>query len=151
MKPKDLYNMTPERTERIVDEWGWPNRVLEHHIPEISSFDLWTKNAFDQTYRVCINVYKHFDFDSRRYWRLASVVLDGKPIMIIRNAGREGDDHCTRFITDPNGYKELVKLIFSLYNPRYEELEIVDENEDIPDLTEFYGNKLDGHFERHWY
>jgi hypothetical protein len=151
MKPIDLYNRTPEYKERVVDEDGYFSTILEEHIPEIQGFDIWRKNAFDQTYRVCVEVYKHFDFDHRRYWRLASVVLDGKNIMIIRNAGREGRDHSSRIITDIEGYRELVKLLFSMYNPELNNVKVVDEHEDVPELTEFYGNSLDGYFERYYY
>jgi hypothetical protein len=38
--------------------------------------------------------------DSRRYWELCTAWFDNQPFMIIRRAGREGDDHKSRFITN---------------------------------------------------
>lgn len=73
--------------------------------------------------------------------------------MIIRNAGREGDDFCDRFITDYKLYQDMVKYLATLIKPNSQmkpaDGEIRKLNDDIPNLTDFYGNDLDGHFERY--
>lgn len=104
--------------------------------------------------RLEIRIHKFFDFDGRRFWRLATVWLDNKPVMIIQNAGREGDDHERRFITNIPGFRAMARHLRTLLNlPDNEPLEDVVE----PDqplgrpLIDFYGNALDNHFERYHY
>jgi hypothetical protein len=106
--------------------------------------------------RVEIRVFKHFNFDYRRFWRLAAVYLDGEPVMITQNAGREGDDHAHRFVVDGDRYRELVGIVASM--PRKPNDHSVDErdrkrtsvvarDEELGDkLTEFYNDRLDGGF-----
>lgn len=156
MKPSELYAMTPEKTDSdIFVLTGWEF----NHVPEID-WSLMNAEAHKQT-RIVINYYKDFDFDGRRFWRLASVWLDdirerpspSKPVMIIQNAGREGDDWHKRFITDSALYQEMVAHLHSLTSMSSIDIkdELCDPEEDIKNLTEFYGNKLDGLFERYSY
>ena len=111
--------------------------------------------------RIDIRVFKHFDFDYRRFWRLAAVYLDNAPVMIIQNAGREGDDHAHRYLLDEARYRELVGIVASM--PRkpndhsvseedQKRTSIVKIDEDLGDkLTGFYGDALDGGFWRSHY
>jgi hypothetical protein len=65
--------------------------------------------------------------------------------MIIRNAGREGDDHRSRFITHPARYSDLLKYLATLANPAPKEAlggDVVPLDQDIPKLGEFYGESL---------
>lgn len=97
-------------------------------------------------------VLKFFDFDGRRYWRLATVWLDNIPIMVTQNAGREGDDHRKRFVTNPDQLFELIKYLHLLANKvNYQPEDVVSADHNIPYLTKFYGNSLDGYFERYRY
>ncbi len=57
----------------------------------IDSYDL-QYGSCESSVRLSIRTHKYFNFDGRRFWRLASVWFDNKPVMIIQNAGREGDD-----------------------------------------------------------
>jgi len=109
--------------------------------------------------RVEIRVFKHFNFDHRRFWRLAAVYLDGEPVMITQNAGREGDDHAHRYVLDEERYRALVGIVASM--PRKPNDHRVDEgdrkrttvasmDEDLGDkLTSFYGDELDRGFVPH--
>jgi hypothetical protein len=94
-----------------------------------------------------------FDFDYRRIWRLSTVWFEGSPVMIVQNAGREGDDHSVRFITDEVQYRKMIEHIIALKPVVIEEVEdIISADEDMGDkLTRFYGNELDGHFARYTY
>jgi hypothetical protein len=146
--PIQLYMMLPQETHNRVRELVG---VYYNHIPEVVDAD---GLAWDATSpRVQIRVIKRFDFDGRRYWQLATVWFDDKPVMIIQNAGREGDDHRARFITDPELYAQMCTHIASLIiNVQQLELtDVVDINDDIDGLTEFYGNELNGPFERYRY
>ena len=106
MKPSELYEKHPESVNHdfsylfgtyynflpeIGDDWGW-------------KLD-WSKINGLENPRITIKTIKYFNFDGRRFWQLATVWFDDQPIMITRNAGREGDDHATRFVTNEDGYR----------------------------------------------
>jgi hypothetical protein len=149
MKPIDLYNREPELIDNDINIL---RGCYYNHIPEIDETmcQFFDKESVAKNNRIKIKIYKDFNFDGRRFWRLASIWLDDKPVMIIQNAGREGDDHEERFITNKELYVEMIKFIQTLVPSQFDEIpDIVDENDDIIGLDEFYGNKLDGHFERY--
>ncbi len=144
MKPSDLYKM---KHEEISHHPGELIGFYYDHVKEadVESFDI---DPDTQTDRLDIKIIKRHDFDARRYWQLATVWFDGKPVMIIQNAGREGDDHSRRIVTDQWGLHDLCNYIKTL-KPR-EEVDagdVYDADADVKDLDEFYGNSLDGIFE----
>lgn len=104
--------------------------------------------------RVVVKYHKNFDFDGRRFWRLSSLWFDGEPVAVLQNAGREGDDHSRRFITDRDKFLELCSYLRSCLKQDTNDAKI---DSDVTDgdteiglpLIEFYGNKLGGHFERY--
>lgn len=118
------------------------NHIKESGLDTIDIVDI-------DTDRVEIRTIKYFDFDGRRFWMLATVWFDSKPVMVIQNAGREGDDHAKRYVTDKSALRDMCQYIRSLVPVEEDESDLVDADEDIPSLTEFYGNELDGHFERY--
>lgn len=108
--------------------------------------------------RVELRILKDFDFDGRRFWRLASVWFDGEPVMLIQNAGREGDDHARRFVSSSDGFAKLIMHLrqeAARLKPEHDDVVVVDIDLDDAQsshkLAEFYGNHLDGHFERYRY
>lgn len=122
------------------------------HMPEVSSYAIPSTTNIE---RMGVRTLANFDYDGRRIWRLATVWFDDQPFMITQNAGREGDDHARRFITDWKVYEQAVHYLMSLYqytddpeDPFY----TLDPNEDVGDtLTFFYNDSLDTPFERHDY
>lgn len=110
MKIADLYARTPEKTSQDASIL---RGFYYSHIPELE----YALPLPVEAPRMTIHIYKEFDFDCRRFWRLAAVFLDGQPVMVIQNAGREGDDHAARFITDRATYGELVRYLASLMHP----------------------------------
>jgi hypothetical protein len=122
-----------------------------NHIEEVQEAHMLPYPALSD--RVEIRIIKQFDFDGRRFWRLATVWLDGYPVMIIQNAGREGDDHSARFITDALRFREMCAHIAALMVHHVTALseDTVDLNQEIEQLTSFYGNELNGPFERYRY
>lgn len=143
MTPRELYARAPVST---TSDLGALRGFYYDHVPEVSG-DL---VAEDPAVRVVVRVYKHFDFDHRRFWRLASVWFDGAPVMIVQNAGREGDDHRERFITNSTAYHAMIDHLQTLTKPAHQTSggAVVDPDIDVPALDEFYGNKLDGYFEK---
>jgi len=93
--------------------------------------------------RVRIKFLKDHNFDFRRIWRLATVWFDDKPVMVIQNAGREGDDHRTRFITDVSRFNDMCDYIKALCVTKCSVYtDVVDADSDIENLTYFYGYDL---------
>lgn len=150
--PNELYAMDPEKIDNnIAILIGCHYNHIEESGLKYGSLDfaLVTDNVNE---RVKIKYLKDFNFDYRRFWRLASVWYDGIPVMIIRNAGREGDDHYSRFITNKEAFHEMCLHIRSLVPLQVEEIiDVIDSEKDIKDLLEFYGNHLNGYFDRNRY
>ena len=134
MKPKDFYKLPPvkilEGAEAISELRGY----YYNHIPEIVDDLGWLTNNT----RVSVKIAGYKDIDYRRYWQVAGVYFEDKPIMVIQNAGREGDDYARRFITDKEGFFAMVDYIRKLMNTEIED-RIYSPHEDIEDLIKFYG------------
>lgn len=147
MKPRELYERKPESVSNDL-------KILKgcyyDHIFELNLEDGLIEQI-DNNEKIQIKYYKYHSFDSRRIWSLASVWFDGSPVMIIQNAGREGDDHHAKFVTDEIKYIEMLQYINELLPKHtYNVKDFYGEDQDIPNLTNFYGNELDGYFEYHW-
>lgn len=138
----EVYKMKPEI---VSHELGNLKGFYYDHIPEIVD-SLWGI----ETDRIEIKTLKDFDFDGRRCWTLRTVWFDESPVMILQNAGREGDDHRERFITNLTLYKEMVAHIKSLLPTEDQSSDVViDAEEGREDLINFYGNGLFGVFEKY--
>jgi len=150
MTPAELYARTPES---ITFELYCLMGCYYNFIPEIEESDFHWNGELKGNTRISIHIYKDFNFDGRRFWRLASVKFDDDFVMIIQNAGREGDDHTARFITNENAYVKMVEYIRTLLPviPEEGREDVVSENDNFPGLADFYGNSLDGYFERYRY
>lgn len=140
MTANEIYALTPESTTHAL--WDLSG-CYYNHVAEAGDSSEWNSK---ETTRITVKTIKYFNFDGRRIWRLSTVWFDEKPVMIIQNAGREGDDHRERFITDKSLFCEMVTHIRSLAG--VEVLEVLDPEKDSPDLTKFYGYELSGPFER---
>ena len=150
MKPSELYKRTPERIDKDI------NRLYGcyfNHVPEIEAFDCGTWIEDGKNERVEIHYYKDYSFDVRRIWTLAAVKFDDKFVMVIQNAGREGDDYVRRFITDIDTYNDMVAYIATLIPPdeNKSQGDVRGVDEDIDGLDEFYESRLDGIFRPYGY
>lgn len=148
MTPEELLAREPET---VTHSLNYLVGYRYDHIPE-ARLDLSTGWGLESP-RVEVKVYKHFDFDERRYWRLCSVWLDNIPVMICCNAGREGDDYHNRYLLNKDKYKELITHVITIQAQRVEieETELTPLDINIVEMTKFYGDNLDGHFsKRNW-
>jgi len=137
MKPIDFYQLEPVKILDGAEAINELRGFYYNHIPEITD-DLGWLNGNKQIYVKIIN--RRY-IDDRRYWQVAGVWFDDIPVMIIQNAGREGDDHARRFITNEDAYLDMVDYIRNLLNPNICD-KVYSVEEDIKDLIEFYGYKL---------
>ena len=144
MKINDLYELKPEsvlKTPEILVGARY------NHVKEANIEDCEFNRDMEESQVMEIRLLKDWDFDTRRIWRLATVWMHDKPVMVIQNAGREGDDHAKRFITDINLFKELcvhVREFYTLEPRSYKD--IYNPNDEVEGLTEFYNNSLDDDF-----
>ena len=144
MKAIDLYKLEAESETTCL---GVLKGFYYDHLPEVEDH-LWGYESSNE--KIIIKTLKDFDFDGRRRWTLRTIWFEGNPVMITQNAGREGDDHRERYITNINMYTEMVNYIKSLTG--CEGLSddcCIDEYRDYDFLDTFYGNTLNGKFEKY--
>ena len=146
MTPNNLYAMAPQRVSNQVRNLAGYHY---NHVPEVA------KDFFTQAYTISLNrveirFLKDWCFDGSRVWQLATVWFDGDPVMIIQNAGHEGDDYTNRFITHVGNFIKMCAHIRGLLPVESSEFinDLVDADQQIEELTNFYGYNLDGHFDR---
>lgn len=144
MTPTQLYQRTPTKTDHDLTRL---KGFYFDHIPEIKG----TLPSDDPIQKVEVRYFKDFHFDTRRYWLLASVWFENKPVMIIQNAGREGDDHAASFITDMEQYRVMIGYLATLQKHDDVKDRTVNPDTDVPNLTSFYGNELGGYFSPYGY
>lgn len=140
---KELYQREPEKT---TNGPCYFQSFYGGHIDEFRGEEL------IETKRIEFKILKNHCFDGRRIWTLATVWFDNHPIMIIQNAGREGDDHIERYITDKKRFNLMIDHLHELsppllFPPFGAEIEEISDSEPIEGLSYFYGNHLDGEFE----
>lgn len=90
-----------------------------NHLEELEDDDLPLSDAYydiSKNNKVKISYIDVKQYDIRRSWSLAVVYFNLILVMVIQNAGREGDDYAKRFIIDENkeSYKNMLKYINSL-------------------------------------
>lgn len=136
--PNDLYALPAEKPGPLS------GLISTEHtfIPEVGG---WSPEVDVVTSdRIRIDILKEVTFDHRHIWRLSTVWFDDLPVMIMQNAGREGDDHASRLITDAARYQDMVahlkELLPSLPEPWMGEYGTAD---NITNLTCFYRRSFD--------
>lgn len=91
---------------KVSDPFNYLSDLLRKHLPELCAGR--GLGLLETSTQIQVRVLKHHDFDERRIWQLATVWYKKKPVMIIQNCGREGDDFMRRFVTDAKRFTELV-------------------------------------------
>lgn len=117
-----------------------------NHVPEVQDSEAWPVFLLAvEVPGVEVRWWVDHSFDHRRVWRIGCVFLDDKPVMVIKNAGREGDDYTARDIIDSGLYAELVaRLVVALARMKEEArpTESVVGPEDEVEV-DFYGESFD--------
>ena len=145
----ELYERVPQ--EETKDLWLMFGCYFNHFnelVPDTGYVD---QSCFKSQTRITVKILKHFDFDGRRFWNMSTVWLDEKPFMITHNAGREGDDSVARFITDKDVFIKAIDYLKTFMPVEQSTIDedVIDPNNLVQ--TDFYGNHLDGYFERYDY
>ena len=143
MTAKQIYSLKPIKVTTDVEVLTCTSIT---HIPELE-FEYIDENLNE---KVEIKYYVDYCFDGRRTWTLASVWYINKPVMIIQNAGREGDDCVSRFITNEKLYYKMVEYLKSLIQRKEEITDLLDENEENPSLTNFYSYSIEEFYDENY-
>lgn len=125
----------------FVSETYSPNILIGcyyNHIPELADFNLHTiAEEVEKSERLVIRTIGEHIVDYRRWAAVRILFIDTTPVMLIRNAGREGDDFYDRTVFSPEKYHEMINWLRSLL-PLEEELPVT-----LPeDLFCFYRRKI---------
>lgn len=141
MKIQELYDMRNKSESTCL---GLLKGIYYDHLKELSDrheihsyYGLEERNK-----KVDIRYYVDHCFKGSRVWVLASVWYDNQPVMVIQNAGRDGDDHSKRFITDKKRFEEMLRYVASIINIDTSSVEEVYVDVDLPELTCFYGHDM---------
>lgn len=92
---------------------------------------------------ICDNI------DGRRYVSMHTLRLDGKPFMVVQNAGREGDDHRKRWVTDKEAFQQaLSHLTVHMAETDDEVADLVDPGAPmwVDEVLFFYSTDFSGRF-----
>lgn len=150
MKAEELYYLRmPKYT---TNNLSILSSSFYSHIPEIPDF-LINCDRIDRASNIIIKFYADEKIDKRQRWILASVWFKEEPIMIIQNGGNEGDEIAKKFVTDIDGYQDMIRYI----NNRLRRIEFtansnvrnfyIAKDEDVPNLDSFGGYSLDNFIE----
>lgn len=136
MNMNDVYAMTPMSVTYDLDE------IADHIYESGYNFMLsWP----EPNKKIEIRILVLRRLDARRIWKLTSVWFDGQPFMITQNAGREGDDHVARFISDYTTFAQAINYLRTLDNkePNFGQPPI-DPTKEFDELTNFYDFDITG-------
>lgn len=155
----DLLNHPVEEVHHNI-KWMADSYCVHYHIfrwednYDDDCYNFYTDNFIDSEFvetqdRISFHVLKNFDFNGRYIWRLFIVKFDDVPIMVCKNAGREGDDHFANVILDVDSYKKMHKYVFGNMKCHIRNHSTVDLNDDASEFVDFYGNNLFSEFKKH--
>lgn len=123
----------------------------EDHQQELHRY--WHEDEFKALFsdRLRIDTLAYACPDGRRIWQLRTVYWASTPVMILQNAGREGDDHAERFILNLYEFNRMLQYmqdVTPLADGSPHDV-VEDLNADMPELTEFYGATYENHREEY--
>lgn len=105
--------------------------VLNYHwFPEVQELE-WKLNCevealLEKDGRIEVRQLVHVQVDGSRYLCMQTVWFDGKPVMITQDAGRSGDDHHRRWITDRNTFMSMCQHLRSFLATDEEQADVFD-------------------------
>lgn len=135
--PAQLYAIEQyEEDFEIGSLWG----RYYNHVPEIEDYYAHRINfeSIKNEKRIVRRILKHVNYDARRYWEIATVWFDGNPVMVTKNASREGDDNYGRYVTDLNVYGDMVRYLFGKMMVEDGLTKVVGLNDPQSDILHFY-------------
>lgn len=137
MKVKTVYTLPA--TPIALTDWV----LRDDWFPEISvTSNLGTDvlEELEKEGRLKVKCLVDFYIDYRRYAAMHTVWFDELPVFIVQNAGREGDDHFNRWVTDLPRYLQLLGYLQSKI-PLEIRFEATDPEKEVfpEEIFRFYG------------
>jgi hypothetical protein len=127
----------------ILREWQQTPEAIEDHLPEFP----YSLYEYDFTgFPLQVRELKDHSYDGERSWTLRTVWYAGQPFMIVQNAGRGGQDHENRFITDTKVFVAFISALYEITTSQTK-YDVIDPDEDRNDLDFFYDQHLNQTFE----
>jgi hypothetical protein len=117
---------------------------LVSKVDEYLSIDLWALHEVELPGIQCI-IHALMDYDMRRYHAVGTVVMNDVPAFYYTAGGREGEDHYNYYVLDVVATKAFIKCLINvsigkaLDDVELTQVRVVD---DVPELSEFYGEKI---------
>lgn len=132
--PNEFYQMEPIKTSYKL--YG-----IDDHLEELYTEDGYIPDL--EQSRILIKYYMYERIDHRRVKIFGSIWFDNNPVMLFRNAGREGRDERSRFITNESLYWEMLDYIRSLLGYSKPGVrDVIPLDEPCPQLHVFYGDVI---------
>lgn len=136
MKPIEIYALPATKTTTSLSQLDY---VETNHLPEITES---ISKISHLNEKIVIHTIKEHSYDYDSSWCLYTVWFENTPVMILQEAG-ESNDHEERFITNEPKFIEMVQYIRSLLQTlEPSNIDVYDEEEDLPELTHFSGYRL---------
>lgn len=133
---RELYQAQHTETSNVINRlWGCYYNHVPEAIPEGGGYD-----DIEST-RIEIRYLANQQIDERRCWQIATVWFDDYPVMIIQNAGREGDDFSRRLVTNAPAFMAMCQHLRALTTISTEPEEYPLDEQNL-DLTHFYNGSL---------
>jgi hypothetical protein len=126
------YLQTPFSIEEHLTEFPYGLKIDYNHD--------WSGFPFQ------VRELKNHSYDGERCWCLRTVWYAGQPFMIVQNAGRGGQDHEDRFITDTQVFNKFISALQEIVI-KETPYDVIDPDEDRNDLDFFYDQHLNQTFE----
>ena len=143
----EIYNLPPVHKDFL--DFSNFNGCYYKHIPEIQEGEI-DYSSIPKNSPLRIVIHGLYDErDGRRFWVIWSAWFEDKPFMLMRNAGREGDDSAKRYVTNSDLYYKAIIYLKSFSNRPLLNNEVVDKDKDIINLTNFYGHSLESSYHQH--
>ena len=118
-------------------------RVLNQYDARITEYDI----RFDGNEFLTLKEVHYYDIEGggKYSWRLDTLWFKDEPIAVIQRAGRYGESHEEIYVTHEKLMDEAMNYLYELNKDEDEKgtnLMIINEDEDLPHLTDFYDYKL---------
>ncbi len=132
MRPLDIYNSpTREVTRRF-----WP---LTGFLDLMSIGNLNFKDENNTRIELKEHFFCSYEDDLDYISKISSLWFDGHPVMVLREAGEDGDGYRDIFVTDAARFGEARAYMLSLDT---DNAPVFNAEEDIPKLDKLYGRSL---------
>jgi hypothetical protein len=138
--PGELYALKPTRVD-----YGSYHTLSVHLTNEVDTYDL-DSDAMEASKRFETRTIVDHDYDGRRGWTLQTVWFDGKPVMVVNNSGRDGDEYHDRWITDGEAFGKMVAWLRT-FQPESEQTGFAEASQVIPAMTEFYNHTIHDYYD----